>query len=104
MVHRHEFGKEGDTGSLRRGTLVVCLVESPELLGIVPSEEVRILLEEIFKGLEVVILYVGVTSRCRLASEPKSVCLADRGPRLVGLDSVLWHFINILLRVVLARE
>ena len=87
MVHRHEFGKEGNTGSLRRGTLVVYLVESPELLSIVPSEEIRILLEEILKGLKVVILYVGVTSRCRLTGEPKSVCLADGRPRLVGLDS-----------------
>ncbi len=62
------------------------------------------MLEEIFEGLEVVILYVRVTSAGRLAREPHAIGLTHRGPRLIGLDSVLWHLVYVLVRIVLARQ
>ena len=41
---------------------VTGIAESPELLGIVPAEEVGEVLEEILKGLHVGVLNVGVSA------------------------------------------
>ena len=86
------------------GTCIVCLVETPELLGIVPSEEVRVVLEEILECFEVVVLDVGVSSTGWLASEPHVVGAAYGCPRLIGEHGVLWHLVDFEVLVVLARK
>ena len=80
VVHRHKVGKELQTRCLGAGTFIIGLVESPELLGIVPAKEVRVVLEEVFKREEVVVLNVGVSSTRWLAGEPNVVGAADRCP------------------------
>ena len=47
---------------------------------------------------------MSVSATGRLASEPKTVGLTDCGPRLVGQYGILWHLIDVLILVVLARK
>ena len=86
------------------GTGIVWFVESPELLGIVPTEEVRVVLEEVFEGVEVVVLNVGVSSTGWLQGEPHIISAADGCPRLIGEHSVLWHLVDFEVLVVLTRQ
>ena len=104
MRHFHEFGKQVPPCHLRARRLVARFVEAPELLCIVPTQEVGEVLEEVFKGHQVVVLDMSVTSRCGLAGEIHAVELAHRAPRLIGLEGILGHFVDVLLLVVLAGE
>ena len=100
--HGHQLGEERDARRLRAGAAVAGLVEAPELLGVVPAEEVRVAAVEVLKRLEVSVLDVRVAAAGGLAREPHAVELAHRGPRLIGAHSVLRHLIDVLLLVVLA--
>ena len=102
--HLHQIGKQSPTAGCGHRTHVAGIAECPELLGVVPAEEVGIGLEEILKGLEVGVLNVGVATRCRLAREPHAVLLTYRGPRLVGAHSITGHAVHARLRVELARQ
>ena len=104
MVHGHELGKQRDARSLRAAAHVASLVESPELFGIVPPQEVREALEEIFERGQVVVLYVGVAAAGRLTGEPHAVLLADGSPRLIRAHGLLRHLVDVLFLVVAAGE
>ena len=78
--HLHKLGKERDTRLLSTRALVSFLVKSPKLFGIVPSEEIRIVLEEIFKSVEVSVLDMCVSATGWLASKPHAVLLANGSP------------------------
>ena len=102
--HLHQIGKQSPTAGCRHRTHVAGIAEGPELLGVVPAEEVGIGLEEVLKGLEVGVLDVGVATRCGLAREPHAVLLTDRCPRLVGAHSVTGHAVHTGLGVELTRQ
>ena len=104
MMHGHELGKQGNTRCLRATTLIVGLVESPELLSIVPSQEVRVVLEEELEGFEVGVLDVGVTAAGGLTGEPHVVELADGSPRHIGTYGTARHAVHVCGRVVAARQ
>ena len=101
--HLHEVGKQIPTTRLRHRAQVASVTESPELLGIVPTEEVGEGFEEILEGLEVVVLNMGVSARCRLAAEPHIVLLTHRSPRLIGTHSITRHTIHACGRIELTR-
>ena len=75
--HLDQIGKERPSTGCRHRTLVSSITKSPELLSIVPTQEVGIGLEEVFEGFEVVVLDVRMASRSRLAREPHAVLLTD---------------------------
>ena len=102
--HLYQLGKEGDTRLLRARTFVARIIETPELLGVVPAEEVGIGLEEVFKCLQVVVLDVGMSATGGLTGEPHAILLAHRSPRPVGADGIARHLIDLFLGVVLTRE
>ena len=62
MGHLHQLGKQCPAVDVGRRALVAGHVEAPELLGIVPTQEVGVGLEEILEGFQVVVLYVGCNS------------------------------------------
>ena len=80
MMHRYEVGKQLYSIDFGTGKEVAWIVESPELLGKVPSEEVGIFLEEVFKNLEVVVVDVCVSTAGGLEGEPHIVHLTDCCP------------------------
>ena len=82
--HLDETGKEGYTIDLRAGIAVAGLVEAPELLGKVPTQEVWILAKEELERLEIIIKDMGMATTGGLACEPEAVELADRRPRPIG--------------------
>ena len=102
--HLHQLGKQRPAVGLRGRRLVASLIEAPELLGIVPAKEIGEFLEEILKGHHVVVLNMRMSARCRLAGEPHAVLLAHRAPRLIGLEGVLRHLVNVQILVILAGE
>ena len=102
--HLDELGKQGPAVHFGRRTFVACHIETPELLGKVPAEEVRISFKEVFESLQVVVLNVGVATRCGLAREPEPVGLTNRSPRLVGAYGIARHAIHFRLFVELARQ
>ena len=102
--HLHQAGKESQSRGLRTGAFVARFVEAPELFGIVPAQEVGVASVEILEGLQVVVLYVGVSAAGRLTREPQAVGLADRCPRLVRAYGVLRHLVHSPRGVVLERE
>ena len=71
MVHGHEFGEERKSRCLRAAALVVGFVESPELFSVVPSQEVRVILEEELEGFEVGVLNMCVATAGGLTCEPR---------------------------------
>src|SRR5574344_848443 len=83
MRHRHQFGKKSDARSLRTRTFIVWFVETPELLGIVPSKEIRIFLKKVLECFQVIILNMSMSTTCRLTSEPHSIVLTHGSPRLI---------------------
>ena len=104
MRHLHQVGKERPARGGGHRAQVAGIAESPELLGVVPAEEVGVGLEEVFKGLQVGVLDMGMSAGGGLAGEPHVVQLADRGPRLIGAHGVARHAVHAGLGVKLARE
>ena len=104
MRHGHEFGEKGDTGHISHGVLITVLPESPELLCIVPSEEVLVVLEEIFECVEVIVLDMAVAAAGMLEHEPHVVLAADSSPRLEGEHRVLRFLVISRLFVESTRE
>ena len=102
--HFHQIGKKVPPTRLRHGTQVTGIAESPELLGIVPAQEVWECLEEILESFQVVVLDMSMSTRSRLTREPHTILLTYCTPRLVGTYSITWHTIHASLSVELARQ
>ena len=62
------------------------------------------MLEEVFKSLQIVILYMCMSAGGRLAGEPHAVLLAHGSPRLIGAHGVARHAVHAGLSIKLARQ
>ncbi len=89
---------------LGAAAFVASFVKSPELLCIIPSEEVWIGLKEIIKSIKVIVLNMSVAANDWLASKPKSVLLAYGGSRFIGPYCIARHAVHVGCLIVLAGK